>query len=269
MSAPFPKLSSWFRMNAAVEFLAVLLWGVLLVKYWVTGELNILIHPNYFALTVIGGVVLLVLAGWKVWEWIAWGRSRWGRTSGNNGAAASGNEQLQHISLFPPGWSAAILLTAAIMGLIFEPRVFSSDKALNRGIEDFMPITQVKAQAFGKATSPEDRSLVDWVRTLSVYPEPDAYSGQPVKVTGFVIHPPELGEEYLLLARYIITCCAADAYPIGLPVKLPNNRSAYPSDSWLEVQGKMITETFDDRRQLTIEAEEIAAIEQPKNPYEY
>jgi uncharacterized repeat protein (TIGR03943 family) len=269
MSAPFPKLSSWFRMNAAVEFLAVLLWGVLLVKYWVTGELNILIHPNYFALTVIGGVVLLVLAGWKVWEWIAWGRSRWGRTSGNNGAAASGNEQLQHISLFPPGWSAAILLTAAIMGLIFEPRVFSSDKALNRGIEDFMPITQVKAQAFGKATSPEDRSLVDWVRTLSVYPEPDAYSGQPVKVTGFVIHPPELGEEYLLLARYIITCCAADAYPIGLPVKLPKNRSAYPSDSWLEVRGKMITETFDDRRQLTIEAEEIAAIEQPKNPYEY
>ncbi len=104
---------------------------------------------------------------------------------------------------------------------------------------------------------------------LNIYPEPDRYQGNKVKVQGFVIHPPDLGKEYLFLARFVLTCCAADAYPVGLPVKLKETRDQYPPDTWLEVEGEMTTATIADKRQLTIAASSLKKIPQPKNPYSY
>jgi uncharacterized repeat protein (TIGR03943 family) len=88
-------------------------------------------------------------------------------------------------------------------------------------------------------------------------------------VKGFAVHPPKLSEKYLLISQFVITCCAADAYPVGLPVKLTQNRAAYPPDTWLEVEGEMITETLENKRQLTIKANSLKKIEAPKNPYDY
>jgi uncharacterized repeat protein (TIGR03943 family) len=130
-------------------------------------------------------------------------------------------------------------------------------------------MTRSQPQAFRSASKPEARSLIDWIRTLNVYPEPDAYAGQPVKVQGFVVHPPDLPSQYFLLSRFVITCCAADAYPVGLPVKVRENREAYPVDTWLEIEGKMITETLDGKRKLTIEASSLKKIPEPQNPYFY
>lgn len=263
--------AKYFRFSWAgpwLDVLALLAWGVLLIKYWVSGELNILIHPNYFALTVIGGVVLIVVGLYKAKELYQARRSV--RAAGNgNGTNAIANSSMQHITLFPPGWSTGLLLLAAILGFLISPAVFASDKALQRNVNDFLPVTQAQPQAFRSNAKPEDRSLIDWVRTLTVYPEPDAYTGQKAIVQGFVIHLAELPEDYLMLSRFVITCCAADAYPVGLPVKLSQSRTAFPPDTWIEVEGQMITETLQDRRQLTIQANSIKEIPKPKNPYDY
>jgi len=67
----------------------------------------------------------------------------------------------------------------------------------------------------------------------------------------------------------VITCCAADVYPAGLPVQLPTNRDQYPPDTWLEVEGQMTTANIAGKRRLTIKANSIRKIPQPKNPYSY
>lgn len=237
-----------------LDVLAIAAWGILLLKYWLTGKLNLLIHPNYFWLVITGGLGLLVISGLKALELL----QRRRRTKAT-----------AHITLFPPGFSSALLLTTAIIGLLFTPRVFASQTALQRGVTDSLGATRTQPQAFRSSVRPEERSLLDWVRTLNVYPEPDAYTGQKVKLQGFVIHPPELPPEYLLLSRFVITCCAVDAYPVGLPVKLTAIRQAYPPDTWLEVQGQMITESFGGKRQLAIQASSIKQISEPKNPYDY
>lgn len=237
-----------------LDVLAIAAWGILMLKYWLTGKLNLLIHPNYFWLVITGGLGLLVVSGLKALELLQQRR----RTKAT-----------AHITLFPPGFSSALLLTTAIIGLLFTPRVFASQTALQRGVTDSLGATRSQPQAFRSSIRPEERSLLDWVRTLNVYPEPDAYAGQKVKLQGFVIHPPELPPEYLLLSRFVITCCAADAYPVGLPVKLTASRQAYPADTWLEVEGKMITENLGNKRQLTIQASSLKQISEPKNPYDY
>ena len=235
-------------------------WGTLLVHHWLTGKLNLLIHPNYHWLVVATGTVLLVIACLRLLQMVQLRRQ--GRS-----LMPAGN----HVSLFPRYWSGILLLTAAIAGLSIAPRAFTSQTAIQRGVSDFLPPTRSQPQAFRSASRPEERTLVEWVRTLSVYPDPDTYVGQKVNVIGFVVYPPnnQLPEEYFLLSRFVVTCCAADAYPVGLPVKLTENRKAYPPDTWLEVAGQMIAEERGGNRQLTIQASALKKVPQPEKPYEY
>lgn len=267
------KSSFWKQYKPWLDVLAIFSWGVLLIKFWLTEELTLLIHPNYFGLTVLGGFGLVSVAGFKAWQMSPLGQSK-------NSRQLKQNPGMQHLGSSGQGWSSTVFLVAALVGFLIKPTVFASDKAVQRQVTDFVPlagqsqggdltdVTKLQPQAFNTNNKPEERSLIGWVRTLTVYPEPDAYAGQPVNVQGFVIHPPELPEDYILLSRFIITCCAADVYPVGLPMKLTQNRSAYPPDTWLEVKGVMMTEEFGARRQLTIQANTIKKIPKPDNPYD-
>ncbi|NEP14782.1 MAG: TIGR03943 family protein [Symploca sp. SIO2C1] len=245
-----------------LDIFTLAIWGIVLLKYWRSGELNLLIHPNYFGLVVVTGLALLSIAAWKMLLLL----KKWRQQSPGKSATMP---LVQHVSLFPPGWSSSLLLAIAILGLIVKPKVFASDTAVQRGISESATVTRLQPQAFKPVSKPEERSLIDWARTLNIYPEPDTYTGQAVKVKGFVVHPPELPPKYLLVSRFVITCCAADAYPVGLPVKLKVNKDKYPVDSWIEVEGKMITENLEGKRQLTIEASSIEKIDEPDNPYNY
>jgi uncharacterized repeat protein (TIGR03943 family) len=240
-----------------LDVVAIAAWGILMLKYWLTGKLYLLIHPDYFWLAIVGGIGLLIIGffkGLQLWK--------------NRHQAPIANAL--HINLFPPGWGSFLLLTAAILGLIITPRAFASQTALDRGVTELIGASRIQPQAFRAQVRPEERSLVDWVRTLNVYPEPDAYTGQKVKVQGFVIHQPNVSQEYIFLARFILTCCAADAYPVGLPVQLStSSRQQYPPDTWLEVEGQMTTQTITQKRQLTIKADSLKKIPQPQNPYSY
>lgn len=245
---PIRPMLSW------LDVLAITLWGVFLLNYWFTGKLGLLIHPRYFGLSVVTGFSLLLVGGLEAFKLL--------RTpSGAN---------IRHLTLFPPGWMSGLLLCTALLGLLITPQPFMSQTAIRQGVSDSLALTtRAKPQAFRGSIQPEARSLIDWVRTLEIYPEPDAYAGQQVNVQGFVVHPPELPEQYFTLSRFVITCCAADAYPVGLPVKLTQSRQAYLPDTWLDVEGRMMTETLGGKRQLIIQAKSLKPISAPKNPYAY
>ena len=243
--------------------MGLLAWGNLLLKYSFTGQYKLLIHPNYFSLVLGSGIILIVLGIIKV------------KSILNNRL----QDNREHITLFPPGLSSSLLLIVAIAGLIIPPKVLTSQTALKRGVGD-LPLTTIQPQAFRTATKPESRSLIEWIRTVNAYPEPDVYSGQAANITGFVLHLPELPDNYIILSRFVVTCCAVDAYPIGIPVLLETSRSNYPVDSWLTVQGVMSAETIpvkdrvDDRvvtekRSVVLNARSIKTIPTPSDPYSY
>jgi uncharacterized repeat protein (TIGR03943 family) len=251
-SGPAPRLAPW------LDIAAIALWGGLFIKYWLTNQLFILIHPKYMGLTLAAAFAMLLLAGIKGWK-------LWRQRRSVNALAA------QHLSLLPAGWGTTCLLVAGLVALLVQPQPFASQKAIQRGATDSaFTLTRVKPQSFRAQSNPESRSILDWVRTLTAYPEPDAYSGQKVKVQGFVIHPPNLPPDHLLISRFVITCCAADTYPVTLPVKLKDQpRTAYPPDQWFEVEGQMATETLENKRQVVVHLQSAKSIPAPKNPYEF
>jgi uncharacterized repeat protein (TIGR03943 family) len=237
--------------NSYGDAIAIGVWGILLLKLWLFSQLYLLIHPNYIWLTVLAGVILLLIAGFKFIQKVR-------QKAKTNNA---------HVTLLPPSLSRNLLLITAILGLVIPPRPFTSSTALQRGIND--GFNRATPQSFRATNKPETRSLIEWVRTLNIYPEPDAYTGQKVKITGFAVHNQDFPDDLILLSRFVITCCAADVYPVSLPIKLDQSRALYPADKWLEIEGKMITSQINDRRQLVVKATKITPIPEPKNPYDY
>lgn len=258
LSFPPPGKAGWqFWLDA----IALLMWGLLLLKYRISGQIYYLLHPNYVWLTNVAGLSLLALALYRLCE--RWGGGR--RRAKRRSSAIS----VQHMSFFPVGLGSGLLLAIAILGMVYTPRPFASDIALQRGVADTLIMTRSQPQSFRASKQPADRSLIEWIRTLNVYPEPDAYTGEAVNVDGFVVYPEELPAGYLMISRFIITCCAADAYPVGLPVKFEGDRADYPADTWLRVNGEMITETLNGQRQLVIQAQNLESIPEPRNPYDF
>jgi uncharacterized repeat protein (TIGR03943 family) len=250
---PSPNLSPW------LDVFAIAAWGILFLRYWLSGKLYLLIHPNYLWLAISAGISLLVISCLQILTLLRTRRR----------VLRSDTDAAQHLTLFPRRWSSTLLLVTALMGLFISPRAFASQTAIQRGVGETMTLTRVKPQAFRGSANTADKSIIDWIRTLSVYPEPDAYTGQAVKVQGFVVYPSNMSNQYLLISRFVITCCAADVYPVSLPVKLTQTRDAYKPDTWLEIEGQMMTETLAGKRQLTIVAKSIKPISEPKNPYDY
>jgi len=245
-----PPRISWLDW---LDITVLLAWGLLLLKYWVSGQIYALLHPNYIWLAVATGLALVALGLWRMLQRLS---------------SKQRSQPMQHISLIPRRWSSLLLLSIAVLGLVFSPRPFASDIALQRGVTDTLTMTRSQPQSFSASSDPREKSLLDWVRTLNVYPEPDAYVDQPVEIDGFVVYPSEIPDGYLMISRFVITCCAADVYPVGLPVRLSRAIEPPPADQWIRLSGTMTSETLNGQRQLVIQATDMAEIPEPKNPYE-
>ena len=245
----------WQKFLPWLESCAILAWGITLLKLWLAGQLYLLIHPNYIPLTIIAGLGLTIVGIAEAWRV---SKRRQGYP----------NNQ-QHVTLIKPSLSSSLLLIVAIVSLFINPRPFTSEKAIHRGVIDNIADARTIPQSFRASNRPEERTLVEWVRTISAYPEPDAYKGQKVKLTGFVVHAPDQPDDMFLITRFVITCCAADVYPVSLPVKIAESRVNYPPDKWLQVEGQADVDIKDGKRQVVIVASNITAIAEPKNPYDY
>jgi uncharacterized repeat protein (TIGR03943 family) len=245
----------WQKFLPWLESCAIAAWGILLLKLWLAGQLYLLVHPNYILLTVTAGLGLTVVGIAEAWR-VAKQRNGYANTQ-------------QHVNLIKPSLSSSLLLIVAIAALSINPRPFTSEKAIHRGVIDNIADARTIPKSFRASNRPEERTLVEWVRTISAYPEPDAYKGQKVKLTGFVVHAPDQPDNMFLITRFVITCCAADVYPVSLPVKIAESRSIYPPDRWLQIEGQTDVETTNGKRQVVIVASNITAIAEPKNPYDY
>jgi uncharacterized repeat protein (TIGR03943 family) len=250
-STPSLPRQPWSKLPDWLHTFALGLWGALFLFYWRSGKLGLLIHPNYFGISITAGFVLLIIASLNFLRMI---RRQLGW-------------QESHQTLFSPLLMSSILLVAAVMGFLITPKAFVSDTAIQRGLQDSAIVTRVRPQSFRVNQSSELRSLVDWVRTLDVYPEPDAYAGQKASVEGFAVYSKNFPKGYITLTRFVITCCAADAYPVGLPVKLSQSPGEITADRWFRVQGKMATEMLNGKRQAVVLASTIQSIPEPTNPY--
>jgi uncharacterized repeat protein (TIGR03943 family) len=71
-----------------------------------------------------------------------------------------------------------------------------------------------------------------------------------------------------MIGRFVLSCCVADAAPIGLVVQTAD-AAQFGDDQWVDVTGHFIVGTFDGIEMPIVVADTITETEPPAQPYLY
>jgi uncharacterized repeat protein (TIGR03943 family) len=218
-------------------------FGAYLLYAYATGLLSFYIHPLYIVPTVATGIVLVVGAAL-----VAFG-------------PAGGAAQPSRVSIL--FWAIAVAA-----GVLLPARPLGVSTAAQRGIEA-IPLGRLEdVPEFRVDIRPETLTIKDWVRALQTDPEPERIAGKPVRVIGFVYRDARLPGDWFLVARFVVQCCAVDAQPIGIPVRL--TESQIPgAGSWVSVAGEWEVATVRGERRAVVAPTTVTPTERPAQPYLY
>ncbi|MTV50923.1 TIGR03943 family protein [Heliobacillus mobilis] len=155
---------------------------------------------------------------------------------------------------------------------------FDDDEAAAMGLQPSKPsrpsVHTASAPPNKVSAEKQDDKLDELVLTpqnyLSVmedlFQKPDAYSGRPIRIEGFVYREKGFQPNQFVVARYQVVCCIADATVIGLLVEgLPSPAE----DTWVEVKGILSKGSYNGSIMPILQAKEIHPIKIPADPYIY
>ena len=108
----------------------------------------------------------------------------------------------------------------------------------------------------------------DWAALIRQTTDTTALVGKQVELTGFVV-PGDDGS--FTLTRFVISCCAVDAQPVGLGVVTGDGTGTVPDEGqWVTVRGALAAnpdQSADAR--IVVKAAKVTEVAQPEDPYEY
>ena len=244
------------RAAAALRAAVVMaLAGVLAMRY-LDGSLGYFINLRYGWLTVIAMVCLVLLAA----ALLATARTRARGGAGDRVAM--------------PWMGAALLIVPVLLALV-PPRPLGTDAMATRALQ----IGSVPAAAgLGPASELEvgasgaPRTVLDWLVLFDQEStgggDLSRFAGESARVRGFVYRDERFPAGTFMVSRFLLSCCAADAAPIGLAVRWPD-AEFLEDDAWVWVSGEFSVESFLGERMPVLVGAEVTAADQPPQPYLY
>ena len=166
--------------------------------------------------------------------------------------------------------SIGLLLVPAVplaLAVLIPARPLGATAASSRGISLGLPSSSLTSAAT-LDVEPTSRTVLDWARAMSASSDPAALDGEPADVIGFVYHDIRFKKDQLMVSRFTITCCVADALAIGVVVDSPK-ASQFPDDSWVRVSGSFAKGELDGKAMPVLMADTITPIQPPQEPYLY
>lgn len=94
------------------------------------------------------------------------------------------------------------------------------------------------------------------------------YQGKTMRLSGFVLKETDLLENQLVISRFLITHCVADASIIGFLTEMPEAPSL-EEDSWIEAEGTIDIGYYNGVELPIIKIEQWKKIQEPAEPYIY
>jgi putative membrane protein len=146
--------------------------------------------------------------------------------------------------------------------------------------EDLVDLSRIKDNAYTKEEYEKILQQLEQSSTIemndhvfSTYYEEmhmdlDKFKGKEIKLKGFVYKEDGLEKDQLVLARFLITHCVADAGIIGFISELPE-ASSIDVNTWIEAKGVLDTTDYNGTKFPIIKITNWKVIDEPKEPYLY
>ena len=232
-----------------------------------TDRLGLYIHPRYFWFTVIMAAIgaVLVVAAFAV--------------APLPEPREEEHEHDEHVHAEEPSstragaigaaLAATIIVGAAFALLVLPPATLTSATAAQRSINSSGATLDQDAPALvGGDTS--QFTVKDWALLLRQSPDASTFADKTVDVTGFVTASPDDPDNVFYVARFVVTCCAVDAQPVGVPVYLPGWSERFAPDQWVKASGPIVPNPGSSSAEsLLLTPDELSVTDQPDQPYVY
>ncbi len=242
-----PRLDS-VNPNPIAWVKTAILLGLGLYFSWliISGNLTNYINQRFAWLAVVGAAVFIGLALVTIY--------------GNLRA----DEDCGH-EHFPIGWDILLITSLPLLLALIVPSRSLGIEAVNGGIS-LSPVGVASQAAFQR--SPLDRNILDWLREFDRAPSPAAFNGTAADVVGFIYREPAFAEDSFMISRFTMSCCVADAFPIGMPVSA-SQAADFETGVWARARGELRAANFGGDVMPVLFAESLEAVEEPRQPYLY
>jgi uncharacterized repeat protein (TIGR03943 family) len=282
--------SSDARSNAAAYLGLGSVLAAALCTLWLAlvGHLDLYINPRYSVFTVVLAAVGVPAS---IAGLVATARG-YGHTHGDD---ADGHHADEHdadadadadahqprpgrgraVRLALSGAAAVVTIGVTVAMLVLPPTTLSARTAQQRSVDSATLSNATGSESAVQLLGSEgvdtsEYGVKDWAALIRQTTDTTALVGKQVELTGFVV-PGDDGS--FTLTRFVISCCAVDAQPVGLGVVTGDGDGAgtVPDEGqWVTVRGALAAnpdQSADAR--IVVKAAKITDIAQPEDPYEF
>ena len=168
------------------------------------------------------------------------------------------------------GIAALVTVGTVLAMLVLPPTTLSARTAQQRSVDttSLSAATGAGGRVALLGSGSVDTSgygVKDWAALIRQTTDTSSLVGRELSLTGFVV-PRSDGS--FTLTRFVISCCAVDAQPVGITVA--TDRTVPAEGAWVTVRGALAANpdpSADDR--VVIRAASVKTVTQPSDPYEY
>ncbi|MDQ0300352.1 putative membrane protein [Salibacterium salarium] len=256
-----------------------------------TGDITNYINPKYgFMSKMAGGflVFLFLIQLSRVWR---------SSTGGHVHCSSSCDHNHGYDDSFLKKFiSYSILIYPLIMGFASAPQTLDSSFAENKGtmlpqakdseadsissdeIHDQEPLPNnnfIREEDYQKRMQYlKESSVINMEKDIfssyynAIRNNSRDFVGKPIKVQGFIYREEGLHFNQVVISRFIITHCIADAGVMGLLTEF-EQAGSFEEDTWLEIEGELDVTVYNGVELPVIKAKRGRIIEEPSNPYIY
>jgi len=177
------------------------------------------------------------------------------------------DDEADHHHHHAPSWPIlGVIAVPLILGLIVPAKPLGAAALSTNGLTTSF---SGSSSATELTVAPQDRNVLDWVRDFASADDLKQFAGQQADVIGFVYRDTRLDPKIqMMVARFAISCCVADASAIGLIVQT-KNADTYVQDGWVHVKGSFQVQDLNGEKAPILVADTIENTTQPAHPYLY
>jgi putative membrane protein len=255
--AGMPRDSLWrkYRRWQGVFLIA----ASLVATVWLaaTNQLILYINPRYVGFTVIMAVIGLVLV---VASFI-------------DRADHDHEEKPTALKTVMAVAATALTLGVAVALVVVPPATLTTataDQRVMNSVNVGSSTATVASSGSASSAASAKFTVLDWSTLLRQTSNSSFYAGKAVDVVGFVTGDPDDPSNMFYLSRFVITCCAVDAQPVGVPVYLAGWKSHYKGNEWVHITGQFVTNPSRKSEQsIALIPRKTSKVKQPSEPYLY
>lgn len=259
------------------------LWGAMVLWLSLTKQLATYLHPALQPYTTAAGVIFLILAIFRIRSLMLLPEHQHDDYCFHSRYADQETSHEGHHHVPDSHGAGRLALISKTLLLLLPLAVIASGKATaysvttvqNRGIVgDLSKLPAVSpamsASDSSSATGAMPLQVIDMLYAIQMPSYREEFEGKEVEMIGQYV-PMTTGNprgDRFQAVRMFITCCAADAKPVGVTVQYPQ-RLKMPEMGWVKITGKPTFPMEGGRRTAILEATKVEPCQAPSEPFVY